>query len=37
VIAVEYDPDANINARENIERNGVEGAITLHEPWPTRR
>jgi ribosomal protein L11 methyltransferase len=31
VIAVEYDPDANINARENIEQNGVEGRITLME------
>jgi ribosomal protein L11 methyltransferase len=31
VIAVEYDPDANINAVENIERNGVQDRVTLHE------
>lgn len=31
VIAVEYDSDANINARENIERNGVQRTITLRE------
>src|SRR5688500_12005706 len=31
VVAVEYDPDANINARENIERNGVQRIVTLHE------
>jgi ribosomal protein L11 methyltransferase len=30
-IAVEYDPDANINARENFERNGVEPSIRLVE------
>lgn len=31
VLAVEYDPDANLNARENIERNGVAEAIELRE------
>jgi ribosomal protein L11 methyltransferase len=31
VLAVEYDPDANINARENIERNDVGGIIELRE------
>lgn len=31
VIAVEFDPDANINARENIERNNVQELVTLHE------
>jgi ribosomal protein L11 methyltransferase len=31
VVAVEFDPDANINARENIERNGVDGRIKLIE------
>jgi len=30
-VAVEYDPDANINARENFERNGVERGIRLVE------
>ena len=30
-IAVEYDPDANINARENIEQNGTEGRVTIVE------
>lgn len=31
VTAVEFDPDANINARENIERNGVAGRVELLE------
>jgi ribosomal protein L11 methyltransferase len=31
VLAVEYDPDANLNARENIDRNGVEDIVRLHE------
>jgi ribosomal protein L11 methyltransferase len=31
VTAVEFDPDANINARENIERNHVEGAVAILE------
>ncbi len=31
VIAVEYDPDANINARENLEQNGVVDRVTLLE------
>ena len=31
VLAVEYDPDANINACENIERNDVQGRVTLRE------
>jgi ribosomal protein L11 methyltransferase len=31
VTAVEYDPDANINARENLEQNAVADRITLIE------
>ena len=30
-IAVEYDPDANLNARENLELNGVEGRVRIVE------
>ncbi|HET7234707.1 MAG TPA: 50S ribosomal protein L11 methyltransferase [Longimicrobium sp.] len=30
-VAVEYDPDANLNARENLERNGVDASVTLIE------
>ena len=30
-VAVEYDPDANLNARENFERNGVAGRVRLVE------
>ena len=30
-VAVEYDPDANLNARENFERNGVEPSVRLIE------
>jgi ribosomal protein L11 methyltransferase len=30
-VAVEYDPDANLNARENFERNGVESSVRLVE------
>lgn len=30
-IAVEYDPDANLNARENLERNGVEDRVRILE------
>jgi ribosomal protein L11 methyltransferase len=30
-VAVEYDPDANLNARENFERNGVDGRVRLVE------
>ncbi|HEU4556188.1 MAG TPA: 50S ribosomal protein L11 methyltransferase [Longimicrobium sp.] len=30
-VAVEYDPDANINARENFERNDVESSVRLVE------
>lgn len=30
-VAVEYDPDANLNARENLERNGVAPTVTLIE------
>jgi ribosomal protein L11 methyltransferase len=30
-VAVEYDPDANINARENVEQNGVEGRVEIIE------
>lgn len=30
-VAVEYDPDANINAVENIEGNGVEGRVRVVE------
>ena len=31
VVAVEYDPDANLNARENLERNGVEERVRIVE------
>jgi len=31
VLAVEFDPDANINARENLEQNGVQNQVTLIE------
>lgn len=31
VIAVEYDPDANLNARENVEDNGVRGSVEIVE------
>lgn len=31
VIAIEHDPDANLNARENIERNGVADRVVLVE------
>ena len=31
VIAVEYDPDANLNARENLAGNGVEDAVRIVE------
>lgn len=30
-VAVEYDPDANLNARENVEHNGVEGRVRVVE------
>lgn len=30
-VAVEYDPDANLNARENFERNGVAHRVELVE------
>ena len=30
-VAVEYDPDANLNARENFERNGTAGRVELVE------
>jgi ribosomal protein L11 methyltransferase len=31
VVAVEFDPDANINARENLEQNGVADRVRLLE------
>lgn len=31
VIAVEYDPDANLNARDNLVQNGVEARVTILE------
>jgi len=31
VVAVEYDPDANLNARENLGLNGVEGRVRIVE------
>jgi ribosomal protein L11 methyltransferase len=31
VVAVEYDPDANLNARENLERNGVAERVRIIE------
>jgi ribosomal protein L11 methyltransferase len=30
-VAVEYDPDANLNARENLERNRVESRVEIVE------
>jgi ribosomal protein L11 methyltransferase len=30
-IAVEYDPDANLNARENLEQNGVQDRVRIIE------
>jgi ribosomal protein L11 methyltransferase len=30
-VAVEYDPDANLNARENVEGNGVSGRVEIVE------
>ncbi|MDB4952387.1 MAG: Ribosomal protein methyltransferase [Gemmatimonadetes bacterium] len=30
-VAVEYDPDANLNARENVEQNGVLGRVVIVE------
>ncbi|HEU0054750.1 MAG TPA: 50S ribosomal protein L11 methyltransferase [Longimicrobium sp.] len=30
-VAVEYDPDANLNARENVEGNGVAGRVRIVE------
>jgi ribosomal protein L11 methyltransferase len=31
VVAVEYDPDANLNARENLVQNGVDRRVTILE------
>jgi ribosomal protein L11 methyltransferase len=31
VVAIEFDPDANLNARENIKRNGVAKGVELLE------
>jgi ribosomal protein L11 methyltransferase len=31
VVAVEYDPDANLNARDNLVRNGVEDRVRIVE------
>lgn len=31
VVAVEYDPDANLNARENLEQNGVAERVRIVE------
>ncbi len=31
VVAVEYDPDANLNARDNLERNGVAERVRIVE------
>lgn len=31
VVAVEYDPDANLNARENLVRNGVDDRVSILE------
>jgi ribosomal protein L11 methyltransferase len=31
VVAVEYDPDANLNARENLELNSVAGVVRIVE------
>jgi ribosomal protein L11 methyltransferase len=35
-IAVEYDPDANLNARENLERNRVESRVEIVEAMADR-
>jgi ribosomal protein L11 methyltransferase len=37
VLAVEYDPDANLNARENLVHNGVEGRVRLVEAMADSR
>jgi ribosomal protein L11 methyltransferase len=37
VIAIEYDADANINARENIDHHGVGQKVTLHEALAAAR
>lgn len=34
-LAVEYDADANLNARENVEQNGVEGRVRIVEAMAT--
>ena len=34
-VAVEYDADANLNARENVEQNGVEGRVRIVEAMAT--
>lgn len=31
IVAVEFDPDANLNARENVERNGVADRVRIVE------
>ncbi len=36
VIAVEYDPDANLNARENLEGNGVRSRVEIVEAMADR-
>lgn len=36
VIAVEYDPDANLNARENVEGNGVVSRVEIVEAMADR-
>ena len=33
VVAVEYDPDANLNARENLDRNGVSDRVRILESF----
>jgi ribosomal protein L11 methyltransferase len=35
VVAVEYDEDANLNARENLVQNGVERRVTIIEKMAT--
>lgn len=33
VVAIEYDPDANLNARDNLDRNGVADRIQIVEAF----
>jgi ribosomal protein L11 methyltransferase len=37
VVAIEYDADANLNARENLELNGVQGRVRIVEAMADAR